>query len=306
MMREEKHIAVLLGGWSTEREVSLSSGKGCAEGLRAKGYRVSEVDVGRDLASVLEELKPDIAFNALHGQWGEDGCVQGLLEVMGIAYTHSGVLASSLAMDKQKAKQIFASVGIPIAEGILVPLAEAANAHVMKPPYVIKPNADGSSVGVFIVRPGDNRPPEALLKAGAQLGEEVLVERFIGGRELTCAVIDGRATAVTEIIVPSDFYDFDAKYAAGGSTHIVGADLATEVTQNIQRMTLLAHEVLGCRGVSRSDFRYDVDAGELIILELNTQPGMTPTSLVPELAQHDGQSYADLVAWMVEDASCRR
>lgn len=306
MTTDKKHVAVLLGGWSSEREVSLSSGKGCVDGLQAKGYRVTEVDVGRDLAAVLDELKPDVAFNALHGQWGEDGCVQGLLEVMGIPYTHSGVLASSLAMDKQKAKQIFASVGIPIAEGKLVPLVEAAHEHVMKPPYVIKPNADGSSVGVFIVRPGDNRPPETLLKPGAQLGEVVLVERFIGGRELTCAVIDGQASAVTEIIVPSDFYDFDAKYAAGGSTHIVEADLPEDITQEIQRMTLLAHETLGCRGVSRTDFRYDAEAGELIILELNTQPGMTPTSLVPELAQHKGVSYADLVAWMVEDSSCRR
>lgn len=304
-----KHVAVLKGGWSAEREVSLVSGRGCAEALKARGYRVTEIDVGRDIADQLLSLKPDVAFNALHGRWGEDGCVQGLLEILGIPYTHSGVLASALAMHKERAKQVFRSAGLPVAEGIVVPRAQAALGHVMDPPYVIKPVSEGSSVGVFIVREGDNRPPEELTSPEWNLGEEVMAERYIAGRELTCAVMGEEVLGVTEIVAATQFYDYEAKYKTGGSRHIIPAPIDADTYAEVQRVTLAAHKALGCRGVSRADFRFDdtrPGKSELILLEVNTQPGMTPTSLVPELAGLAGYSYGDLVSWMVEDASCDR
>jgi D-alanine-D-alanine ligase len=304
-----KHVAVLKGGWSAEREVSLVSGKGCAEALKTHGYRVSEIDVGRDIADQLLTLKPDVAFNALHGRWGEDGCVQGLLEILGIPYTHSGVLASALAMHKDRAKQVFRAAGLPVAESIVVPRAQAALGHVMDPPYVIKPVSEGSSVGVFIIREGDNRPPEELTSPEWNLGEEVMAERYIAGRELTCAVMGEEVLGVTEIVAATQFYDYEAKYKTGGSRHIIPAPIDSDTFAEVQRVTLAAHKALGCRGVSRADFRFDdtrPGKGELILLEVNTQPGMTPTSLVPELAGLAGYSYGDLVSWMVEDASCDR
>jgi len=304
-----KHVAVLKGGWSAEREVSLVSGRGCAEALKARGYRVTEIDVGRNIADQLISLKPDVAFNALHGRWGEDGCVQGLLEILGIPYTHSGVLASALAMHKERAKQVFRSAGLPVAEGIVVPRAQAALGHVMDPPYVIKPVSEGSSVGVFIVREGDNRPPEELTSPEWNLGEEVMAERYIAGRELTCAVMGEEVLGVTEIVATTQFYDYEAKYKTGGSRHIIPAPIDADTYAEVQRVTLAAHKALGCRGVSRADFRFDdtrPGKSELILLEVNTQPGMTPTSLVPELAGLAGYSYGDLVSWMVEDASCDR
>ncbi|TNE58562.1 MAG: D-alanine--D-alanine ligase [Alphaproteobacteria bacterium] len=309
MSTQSKHVAVLKGGWSAEREVSLVSGRDCAEALREAGYRVSEVDVARDLASVLDGLNPDVVFNALHGQWGEDGCVQGLLEVMGLPYTHSGVLASSLAMDKEKAKLHFRSVGIRCAKSIITDQATAASSLLMEPPYVIKPVAQGSSVGVFMVRVGDNRPPEALSDPKWDLGDYLMVEEFIDGRELTVAVMGDRALAVTEIDAHSSFYDYEAKYADGGSTHVIPAKIPDDVYAMALEQAKLAHDVLGCRGVTRTDFRYNDTPdgnGALVILETNTQPGMTPTSLVPEQAAHLGISFPELVSWIVEDASCLR
>ncbi|MFZ3032886.1 MAG: D-alanine--D-alanine ligase [Parvibaculum sp.] len=308
-MSAAKHVAVLKGGWSPEREVSLSSGRGCADALRQSGYRVTEIDAGRDLADQLLKVKPDVVFNALHGRWGEDGCVQGLLEILNIPYTHSGVLASSLAMHKERAKVIFSAAGLPVAQGVVVPRMEAAGGHVMEPPYVVKPVNQGSSVGVFIVRPGDNRPPAELTSPDWNLGEEVMVERYIAGRELSCAVMGEEAFGVVDIIANTQFYDYEAKYASGGSRHEVPAKIDPSVYAEVQRVSLAAHKALGCRGVSRSDFRFDdTQSGkcELILLEVNTQPGMTPTSLVPELANLAGYTYADLVSWMVEDASCDR
>lgn len=304
-----KHVAVLKGGWSPEREVSLVSGRGCADALRQHGYRVTEIDAGRDLADQLLKVKPDVVFNALHGRWGEDGCVQGLLEILSIPYTHSGVLASALAMHKERAKAVFRSAGLPVAESLVLPREEAAKAHVMEPPYVIKPVNQGSSVGVFIVRKGENRPPAELTSSEWDLGEEVMVERFIAGRELTCAVMGEEILGVTEIFASTVFYDYEAKYAAGGSRHEFPARIEADDYAEVQRVTLAAHRALGCRGVSRADFRFDdtrKGKPELILLEVNTQPGMTPTSLVPELANLAGYSYGELVSWMVEDASCDR
>ena len=308
-MNVVRHVAVLKGGWSPERDVSLSSGRGCAEALRQCGYRVTEIDAGRDLADQLLKVKPDVVFNALHGRWGEDGCVQGLLEILNIPYTHSGVLASSLAMHKERAKVVFAAAGLPIAQGVVVPRAEAAKSHVMEPPYVIKPVNQGSSVGVFIVRSGDNRPPAELTSSDWNLGDDVMVERYIAGRELSCAVMGSEAFGVVDIITNTQFYDYEAKYASGGSCHEVPAKIDASVYAEVQRVSLVAHKALGCRGVSRADFRFDdtkPGESELILLEINTQPGMTPTSLVPELANLAGYTYADLVSWMVEDASCDR
>jgi len=304
-----KHVAVLKGGWSSERDVSLVSGKGCAEALKSMGYKVSEIDVGRDVADQLLRVKPDVAFNALHGKWGEDGCVQGMLEILGIPYTHSGVLASSIAMHKERAKAVFRAANLPVAESVVVPREVAAKGHVMEPPYVVKPVDQGSSVGVFIVRKDDNRPPAELNSSDWNLGEELMVERYIAGREITCAVMGDEVFGVTEIIANTEFYDYDAKYKAGGSRHVVPAEIDAQIYSETQRVTLAAHKALGCRGVSRADFRYDdtrSSRGELILLEVNTQPGMTPTSLVPELAALAGYSYGELVSWMVEDASCDR
>lgn len=304
-----KHVAVLMGGWSNEREVSLSSGRGCAAALRRAGYRVAEVDVGRDIAHVLEGLKPDVAFNALHGPFGESGMIQGLLELMQIPYTHSGVLASALAMDKHQAKIVFKAAGIPVTDHVIVERAEAARSHVMAPPYVIKPIADGSSFGVFIVKADQSHPPQEILREDWNAGEEVMVERYIPGRELTCAVMGDVALGVTEIVTDLSFYNYEAKYAKGGSRHIIPAPVSSKIYDKVQKMSLKAHAALGCRGVTRSDFRYNDAAGEdgeLVCLELNTQPGMTETSLVPEQALAAGHSFEELVSWMVEDASCNR
>lgn len=308
-MSSAKHVVVLKGGWSPERDVSLSTGRGCADALRQSGYRVTEVDAGRDIADQLLKIKPDVVFNALHGRWGEDGCVQGLLEILNIPYTHSGVLASSLAMHKERAKALFAAAGLPIAQSVVVPREEAAAGHVMEPPYVIKPVNQGSSVGVFIIRQGENRPPAELTSPDWNLGDEVMAERYIAGRELSCAVMGSEALGVVEIIANTQFYDYEAKYAAGGSRHEVPAKVEADVYAEVQRVALAAHRALGCRGVSRADFRFDdtkPGKPELILLEVNTQPGMTPTSLVPELANLAGYSYAELVSWMVEEASCDR
>ncbi len=306
--RSRNHIAVLKGGWSVEREVSLRSGAACGAALRDEGYRVTEIDVTRDIAGELIALKPDAVFNALHGRFGEDGCIQGILETLHIPYTHSGVLASALAMHKQRAKAVMAADGVPVAEAKIVTRKEAAASHVMKPPYVIKPVAEGSSVGVYIVREGQAHPPQDLHSAEWRVGEELMVERFIPGRELTCAVMGNDAFGVIEIL-PAEglsFYDYEAKYAPGGSRHVLPAELSSNLYQYVQKLTLTAHRALGCRGVSRADFRYDEYAGEVICLEVNTQPGMTATSLVPELAAHAGITFGDLVTWMVEDASCDR
>jgi D-alanine-D-alanine ligase len=303
------HVAVLYGGWSAEREVSLVSGAKCAEALEQAGYRATLIDVGRDIADVLARLKPDVAFNALHGRWGEDGCVQGVLEVLGIPYTHSGVLASALAMDKERAKMAFRAAGIPVANSMVVDRHAVAEQNFPRP-FVIKPVNEGSSVGVFLIRKGDNRPPEILGSDKWLLGDSVMLEEFIPGRELTVAVLGDRSLCVTEIFNNvGDFYDYEAKYAAGGSTHVIPAKVPKEIFDSALRYALEAHKVLACRGVSRTDFRYDdtkASPGRLIILETNTQPGMTPTSLVPEQAAHCGMSFAELVTWMVEDASLLR
>jgi D-alanine-D-alanine ligase len=304
-----KHVAVLMGGWSNERPVSLMSGKECAGALRRAGYTVTEVDVGRDIYQVLTELKPDVAFNALHGPFGESGMIQGLLEVMELPYTHSGVLASALAMDKHQSKIMFKSAGIPVTDHSIVDRAEAARAHVMPPPYVIKPIADGSSFGVFIVKAGTSHPPQEILREDWNGGERIMVERYIPGRELTCAVMGDVALGVTEIVTDLSFYNYDAKYTEGGSRHIVPAPLPPKVYDQVQKASLKAHAVIGCRGVTRCDFRYNDQAGpdgELVCLEINTQPGMTELSLVPELARYAGHSFEELCAWMVEDAGVNR
>ena len=311
MSSKPRHVAVVMGGWSAEREVSLSSGKACTAALETAGYRVTPLDAGRDLAARLIELGPDVCFNALHGRWGEDGCVQGLLEVLAIPYTHSGVLASSLAMHKQRAKAVMKVAGIPVAEGLMITRADALATHPMEPPYVIKPNNEGSSVGVVIVRKGSNKPPEAILPKDKPADEIVMAERFIFGRELTCAVIADAPTGVIDIVAAAnlEFYDYQAKYAPGGSKHILPAQISPNIYRYVQELTLKAHKALGCRGVSRADFRYDDrpnGTGEVICLEVNTQPGMTGTSLVPELAAHRGMSFSELVRWIVEDASLNR
>jgi len=305
---EFKRVAVLLGGRSAEREVSLVSGRACAKALREEGFDAIEIDAGDDLPMELVGLRPDAAFNALHGRWGEDGCVQGLLELLQIPYTHSGVLASALAMHKQRAKDAFRAAGLPLVKSIVVDRREASVRHMMEPPYVVKPVNEGSSVGVFIIRKGDNRPPGELGADTWTLGDEVMVEEFVPGRELTVAVMDGRALAVTEIVPKTEFYDYDAKYAEGGSVHVVPAKIPGAVTDEAMRLSEQAHAALGCRGVSRTDFRYDDTAGKhrLILLEVNTQPGMTPTSLVPEQAACRGMNFRKLVRWILEDASCDR
>jgi D-alanine-D-alanine ligase len=304
-----KHVAVLMGGWSAERPVSLSSGNACADALEAGGYRVTPVDVGRDVADVLTRLKPDVAFNALHGPFGEDGCIQGMLEILAIPYTHSGVLASALAMNKPKAKDVMKAAGIPVAESMLVNRFEAAEQHVLALPYVIKPPNEGSSFGVLIVKEDATHPPQQLYAEDWPHGDTVMVERFVGGKELTCAVLGNEALEVIDIVTEEPFYDYHAKYAHGGSKHVLPAQILPDVYQNIRMLALRAHQALGCRGVSRADFRYD-DRLEgtqgLICLEVNTQPGMTATSLVPEMAAYAGMDFRELVRWMVEDASCDR
>jgi len=301
-----KRVAVIYGGWSSERPVSLSSGRQMAEAARQAGYDVIEIDATRQLARQLAEARPDAVLNGLHGPWGEDGCVQGLLEIMGLPYSHSGVLASALAMDKLKSKAVYSQAGLDVAEDKRVTRAEAAAAHALKPPYVIKPVNEGSSFGVLIVREGTNSPPQELTGAGWRYGDYLMAEEYIPGRELTVAVLGDRALAVTEITTLRDYYDFDAKYAEGGSQHVIPADLPAHVTKAAMEASLTAHLALGCRGATRSDFRYDEKKDRLVILETNTQPGMTPTSLVPEQAAHVGMSFTQLVAWMIEDASCQR
>ncbi len=301
-------VAVLLGGLSPEREVSLSSGAGCAAALRRLGHDVTEVDP-RDESwiAALKTLQPDAVLNALHGEWGEDGRVQGVLEYLQLPYTHSGVLASALAMDKDKSKAVFAQAGLPLAEGRLMDRREAARAHPMAVPYVVKPNSGGSSLGVFIVREGANRPPEQLLDPDWTYGDVVLVEEFVGGQELTVAVMHGRgALAVTEIIPAGEWYDYNAKYAEGGSRHELPAQIPADVAEKLMRWAEAAHNALGCRGVTRADFKYDAARNKIILIEINTQPGMTPTSLAPEQAAFVGMSYDALVAWMLEDASWPR
>jgi D-alanine-D-alanine ligase len=304
------HVAVLMGGRSAEREVSLNSGAACAAALESVGYRVTRIDVDRLVGATLDALKPDVCFNALHGKWGEDGCIQGILEMLEIPYTHSGVLASALAMDKARAKVSFKAAGVPVAESIVTSCREAARAHLMPPPYVIKPVAEGSSVGVFIVREDHAHPPQELSRSDWAYGD-VMVERYIGGRELTCAILGDKALGVIEIL-PAEglaFYDYEAKYAKGGSRHILPAQISPNIYEFIRKLALDAHNALGCRGVSRADFRFDdrpEGTGELVCLEVNTQPGMTATSLVPELAAHAGLTFGELVRWIVEDASCSR
>lgn len=304
-----KHVAVLMGGWSSERPVSLSSGAACADALEAGGFQVTRIDVKRDIAEVLSGLRPDVAFNALHGPFGEDGCIQGILEILEIPYTHSGVLASALAMNKPKAKDVMKAAGIPVAEAVLVHRLEAARAHVIAPPYVVKPPNEGSSFGVIIVNPDAKHPPQQLYADDWPHGDMVMVERYVAGRELTCGVRGDQPLDVIDILTEDRFYDYHAKYAAGGSKHVLPAQLLPDVYQNVRMLALRAHQALGCRGVSRADFRYDdrpKGTGELICLEVNTQPGMTATSLVPEMAAYAGMDFKGLVRWMVEDASCRR
>jgi D-alanine-D-alanine ligase len=301
-------IAVLLGGRSAEREVSLVSGRACAEALRAEGFDAVEIDAKNDVARDLAEASPGAVFNALHGRWGEDGCVQGLLELLRIPYTHSGVLASALAMHKEHAKDVFRAAGLPVATSIVVERREASLRHAMEPPYVVKPVNEGSSVGVFIIRKGDNRPPGELGSESWSLGEMVMVEEFVPGRELTVAVMGERALGVTEIVPRTAFYDYEAKYAPGGSDHVLPARIPERFAEEAKDIAIRAHKALGCRGVSRADFRFDDTANQkrLILLEVNTQPGMTPTSLVPEQARHIGMDFRALVRWIAEDASCDR
>jgi len=305
-----KHVAVLMGGWSSEREVSLRSGKACADALTRTGkYKVTPVDVTRDIAATLTALKPDVALNVLHGRPGEDGTLQGILEILGIPYSHSGVMASAVAMRKDIAKTLLVTAGVPMPGGCIVSRQEAAKKHLLPPPYVIKPVAEGSSVGVFIVREDHAHPPQELTREDWHFGETVMVEPYIAGKELTCAVMGDKALGVIEIVPTVKFYDYEAKYAPGGSKHILPAPVSAEVYAACQKYALLAHQALGCRGVTRADFRYDDSKPGLEgfgCLEVNTQPGMTETSLVPEMAQHAGISFEALVSWMVEDASLDR
>ena len=289
-----KHVAVLMGGWSAEREISLRSGKACADALERTGHRVTRVDVGRDIGTVLRTLRPDVACNVLHGRPGEDGTLQGVLEILGTPYTHSGVLASALAMQKDVAKVVMQAAGIPVPKGRVVSRAEAAAGHPMPRPYVLKPIAEGSSVGVFIVTDEHLHPPQELTREDWAFGERLLVEQYIPGKELTCAVMGDKPLGVIEIVAATRFYDYEAKYAPGGSKHLLPAQISPFVYQEVRRLALMAHRALGCRGVTRADFRYD-DRGAgtegLVCLEVNTQPGMT---------------FDELVQWMVEDASLNR
>ena len=301
--RAAPKVAVLMGGLSAEREVSLVSGQACVAALRATGYSVVEIDAGADLCQRLEAAAPDLVFNALHGRWGEDGAVQGLLEWMRVPYTHSGVLASALAMDKTRSKEVVLAAGLPVAEGLLAPADEVRRRHVMAPPYVVKPNSEGSSVGVYIVQDMANRPPQL----APSMPEQVLVERYVPGRELTVSVMGDRALSVTDIVTQG-WYDYDAKYKPGGSRHVVPADIPAQIFDACMAHAQTAHNALGCRGLSRTDFRWDETQGlaGLVVLETNTQPGMTPTSLSPEQAAHLGISFPELCRWIAEDATCNR
>ncbi|WP_454286551.1 D-alanine--D-alanine ligase [Rhizobium arsenicireducens] len=305
-----KHVAVLMGGLSSERPVSLSSGNACADALESEGYRVTRIDVDRSIGQVLADLRPDVAFNALHGPFGEDGTIQGVLEYLQIPYTHSGVLASALAMDKGQAKIVAANAGVPVAEAKVMSRLDIGNDHPIAPPYVVKPVNEGSSFGVVIVREDMAHPPQSLRSSEWRYGDRVMVEHYVAGRELTCGVMGDKVLGVTEIVPQGhSFYDYDSKYVAGGSRHVLPAEISPKIYQKIQSLALKAHQAVGCRGVSRSDFRYDdrsSEDGELIWLEINTQPGMTPTSLVPEMAAHAGLGFGEFVRWIVEDASCLR
>ena len=302
-----KHVAVLMGGWSAEREVSLVSGAAVVEALKEKGYRVSAIDAGHTVATTLGDMKPDVCFNALHGRFGEDGCIQGVLETLGIPYTHSGVLASAMAMDKPLAKKLYDTVGLPCVEGGIFHRDQILAGDVMAAPYVIKPLNEGSSVGVKIVTGEENELPFA--SEAWHYGEEVLVERYIPGREVQVAVLDDKAIGAIEIRPKNQFYDYEAKYFDGFAEHLMPAPIDKAVYDDVMQMAELAHKVLGCRGVTRTDFRYDDTDGEpgkLFILETNTQPGMTPLSLTPEIAAHAGMNFGELVDWLVKDASCQR
>ena len=296
------HVGVLMGGWSAEREISLVSGAAVAKSLTEAGFEVTPIDVQRDMGALMTRLypRPDAIFNALHGRFGEDGCVQGVLDILDIPYTHSGLLASALAMDKPTAKRLFDAAGIPVAEHIIATTDEIMAGDVMERPYVVKPLNEGSSVGVHIVMEGVNEP--LFGDSGWAYGDRVMVEKFIPGRELTVSVMGDKALAVTEILTGREFYDYDAKYADGGSRHVVPAEIEADIADQAMRLAVAAHQALGCRGVSRADFRLDGD--DLYLLEINTQPGMTPTSLVPEQAIHAGITFRDLVVWMVENAEC--
>ncbi len=301
--RANPKVVVLMGGPSAERAVSLSSGRECAAALRDSGCEVIEVDAGRDVAARLIEIAPDVVFNALHGRWGEDGAVQGILEWLRIPYTHSGILASALTLDKQRTKDVFRKAGLPVVESVIAASADVRAAHVMAPPYVVKPNNEGSSVGIYIVHDAANGPPQL----ADDMPEHVMVEAFAPGRELTTTVVGDRALTVTDILTDG-WYDYDAKYKPGGSRHVLPADIPTNIFDACMDYALRAHNALGCRGVTRTDFRWDEARGlaGLILLETNTQPGMTPTSLTPEQAAHVGISFPQLCRWMVEDASCDR
>jgi D-alanine-D-alanine ligase len=301
--RAPRTVAVLMGGPSAEREVSLSSGRECAAALKGEGYNVIELDAGPDLSERLQKIKPDVVFNALHGRWGEDGCVQGLLEWLGIPYTHSGVLSSALAMDKDRAKEMFRASGLPVAESVIADRDEVKKRHVLAPPYVVKPNNEGSSVGIYIVHEAANSPPQL----EPTMPQQVMVEQYVPGRELTTTVVGDKPVTVTEIFADG-WYDYEAKYSPGGSRHEVPANIPQDIFDLCLDYALRAHQALGCRGASRTDFRWDDSKGAdgLFLLETNTQPGMTPTSLVPEQAGELGMTFGQLCAWMVEDASCNR
>lgn len=302
-----KRVAVVYGGWSSEREVSLSSGSQMLEAAKAAGYDAVGVDLQKDeFVEQIRDANPDVILNGLHGPWGEDGCIQGLFELLAIPYSHSGVRASAMAMDKILSKAVYTMHGLDVAKDVRVTREEAAAKHALEPPYVIKPVAEGSSFGVLIVRKGANSPPREITGSNWVYGDNLMAEEFIPGRELTVGVMGDRALAVTEITTLRDFYDFNAKYTDGGSRHVVPADLPSGVTEAAMDAAVKAHQALGCRGVTRSDFRYDEERSRLVILETNTQPGMTPTSLVPEQAAHLGISFEDLVSWMIEDASWPR
>ena len=299
-----KHVAILMGGWSTERDVSISSGLACAQALRSSGFQVTKIDVDRNISSVLAKLKPDVCFNALHGPIGEDGNIQGLLNIMGIPYTHSGVQASAIAMDKIRTKEICSKAGLSCPEGSSLSRNDISLLELEKRPFVIKPKSQGSSIGVHIVRPKDNYIP--FLKKWSY-GEELVIEKFIPGRELTVGVLNGIALCVTEITSERGFYDYNAKYEPGGSKHIIPADLPDIIVRKALDQAVVAHKTLGCRGITRSDFRYDDtdgDLGDLYFLEINTQPGMTSTSLVPEQASYVGMTFSELLIQLLEAAEC--
>ncbi len=301
--RTNPKVVVLMGGPSAERDVSLSSGRECAAALRDAGYNVEALDAGADVAARLTGIAPDVVFNALHGRWGEDGAVQGILEWLQIPYTHSGILSSALSLDKQRTKDVYRKVGLPVVDSILAKADDVRQTHVMPPPYVVKPNNEGSSVGIYIVHEDANDPPQL----AAEMPAEVMVEAFAPGRELTTTVMGDVPLTVTDILTDG-WYDYEAKYAPGGSRHVLPADIPQEVFDACMEYAVRAHQALGCRGISRTDFRWDEARGldGLILLETNTQPGMTPTSLTPEQAAHVGITFPQLCAWMVEDASCDR